>query len=190
MKRIFTTAIALIMSVSLTACNFSVSTEKSETGQLTASISGTKVKLNHIEYEFPEGYSISDGKITSPIGISYATVNDADSNTVGICADGMYTENITKDNMMDAANTVYMTVHNMENPLELSEDMFLEGDNIVMLVIGLDDGNAIFIGQLNTPNFAYVTESNSDSDLVMQDLISQSILQLGGQEDYDTFIGQ
>ncbi|MCR5605647.1 MAG: hypothetical protein K6F69_02370 [Treponema sp.] len=190
MKRIFKIAVALVMAVSLCACGFSASTAASETGQLKISIVGTKVKLNHVEYEFPEGYTFEDDKITSPIGISFATVYDQDGDMVGVCSDGMYTENITKENMIDAANTVYMTVHGLDNPLDLTEDMFLEGENIVLLVIELTDGTAIFTGQLGTPNFSYVTESTYDVDLVMQDYLKQVIFQLGGQEDYDMFFGQ
>ena len=190
MKRIFRVVLAMVMAVSLCACGVSASTEKSETGQLKTSIVGTKLKLNTVEYEFPEGYTFEDGKITSPIGISYATIHDKDGDTVGVCSDGIYTENITKENMIDAANTAYMTVHSMENPLDLTEDMFLEGENVGVLIIELDDGTAIFTGQLGTPNFSYITETTNDIDLVMQDYLSQVILQLGGQEDYDMFFSQ
>ncbi|MCR5515502.1 MAG: hypothetical protein K6F41_03505 [Lachnospira sp.] len=190
MKKILKITVAMVMAASLCACGASVSTEKSETGQLNTSIVGTKVKLNNVEYEFPEGYTFDEGKVTSPIGMSYATVYNKDGNTIGVCSDGMYTENITKENMIDAANTAYMTVHNLENPLDLTEDMFLEAENVVILIIELDDGTAIFTGQLGTPNFSYITETTNDVDLVMQDYLSQVILQLGGQEDYDLFFTQ
>ena len=190
MKKLLKAVVAVGMCMSLCACGASVSTEKSETGQLHTTIKGSTVKLNHIEYEFPEGYTFEDGKFTEPIGISYAQVENEAGEIVGVCADGMYSEEITRDNVIDVVNTVYMTVHSVENPLELNSDMFIEGDDLTMLVIGLDDGTAVFLGQFGTPNFVYMTETNSDSDSVMQDYLEQAVLQLGGEEEHTLFFGE
>ena len=76
-----------------------------------------------------------------------------------------------------------------DTPLNLSEDMFVDGKNVEVLVISLDDGTAVFVGQLGTPNFAYITMGDADSESVMQGYVEQAILKLGGQEDYDTICG-
>ena len=188
MKKVISVVAALVMSaVLLCACGYSASTQSSKTGRISTKIENNKVTLNHTSYEFPEEYKFEDFAITDPVGISAIQVADSNGKTMGIVSDGMYTENITEENMVDAANTVYMTVHGVDTPLELEKEMFVSGKNVKILVIGLTDGTAIFVAQTGTPNFAYMTETNDDSDLIMQDQFDQIILQLGGQEDYDMF---
>ncbi|RKM62838.1 hypothetical protein D6856_01560 [Butyrivibrio sp. XB500-5] len=190
MKKVFKMVVSTAMcAILLCACGYSASTQSSPTGKISTKIENNKVTLNHTEYEFPEGYKFEDLALSNPVGISRVKVTDSDGQIVGICSDGMYTENITKENMIDAANTVFMEVHNIDTPLNLSEDMFVDGKNVEVLVISLDDGTAVFVGQLGTPNFAYITMGNADSESVMQGYVEQAILKLGGQEDYDTICG-
>ncbi|SFI09774.1 hypothetical protein SAMN04487830_12226 [Pseudobutyrivibrio sp. OR37] len=190
MKKIVNVILVLTVCFSMCACGFSVSTETSSTGQLTTSINNNKVKLNHSEYEFPEGYSFKDGKIKSPVGMSYVQIYNREDEVVGVCADGYYTETISKDTMKDAVNTVYKAAHNVDSSLQLTDDLFVEGKNLILLTISLDDGSAIFIGKLGTPDFAYITQSKSDKDNIMQDYLEQVVLQLGNQEDYEILFSE
>ena len=190
MKKFIKAVVAVAMGISLCACGVSASTVKSETGQISVSVKETTVKLNHIEHKFPEGYNFKDATITKPIGMSVAEVKDKDGNLVGVCSDGLYKEDITKDNIVDAVNAAYMTFHNVDKPLSVSEDNFVEGEKVEMLVIGLDDGQAIFMAQLGTPNFVYATELNDDSEYVMEDFAEDCVKQLGGEEEYKLFFGE
>ncbi|MCR4567790.1 MAG: hypothetical protein K5769_07045 [Pseudobutyrivibrio sp.] len=188
MRKILNFTLAAVVGLSLCAC--SASTVKSDAGQIKVSVKDSTVKLNHVEYIFPEGYNFFDATITEPIGMSVVEVKDQDGNLVGVCSDGLYKEDITKDNIKDAVNAAYMTFHNIDKPLELSDDMFVEGKKIEMLVIGLDDGQALFMAQLGTPNFVYATELKGDSEYVMDDFAKDCIKQLGGEEEYKLFFGE
>ncbi len=188
MKKFLKITAAVIMGLSLCAC--STSTVKSETGQIKVSVKDSTVKLNHVEHEFPEGYKFADATITKPIGLSVVEVKDKDGNLVGVCSDGLYKEDISTDNIIDAVNTTYMTFHNVDKPLELSEDMFIEGDKVEMLIIGLDDGQAAFIAQMGTPNFVYMTELDNDSEYVMEDFAKTAVKQLGGEGDCKLIFGE
>ncbi|RKM56539.1 hypothetical protein D6853_07060 [Butyrivibrio sp. X503] len=188
MKRFFKIAAVVAMGVVLCACSMSSKSASSETGQVKITVKDSSVELNHVKHDFPKEYTVSGDIVTKPIGMSYAEVKK-DGNLVGVATDGMYKENITKDNMVDAANTAFMTFHNVDTPLEITQDMFLDGKNIEVLTIELTDGIAVFIAQTGTPNFVYMTELNTDSEKVMEDFVGSAVQQIGGDEDYATFFG-
>ena len=189
LKRIATAMLISAFAVNAMGCGASASTEHSETGQISVKVVNQEVTLNNCKFTFPEGYDISEGKFAKPIGISYAEISK-DGNVTGVFADGFYSEDITMENVADAVNKVYTTVHSVDKELELSEDMFIETDNMITLVIGLSDGTAIYTAKKGTPNFAYVTQSGSDADSVMQDCLGEAVKTLGGQADYDQLFGE
>ncbi|MCR5415933.1 MAG: hypothetical protein K6E79_03980 [Pseudobutyrivibrio sp.] len=187
MKKKIAMIIVSVMALALVGCGASVSTERSSTGQLTTKVVNQDVTLNICEHEFPEGYTITDGKITDPIGISYASI-DKDGTVVGIFADGYYEENITEDNITDCVNTVFKNIHGVDTALDITSDMYVSSDNLTTLTIGLEDGYGVFIAKMGTSNFAYITESDADTDEVMIDSIGSAILSLGDQNDYDALM--
>lgn len=127
MKKLVSAILIACIAISTVACGASVSTEKSLTGKISVKVVGSDVTLNNCSYSFPKDFSIEEGKIEDPIGISYAQLSN-NGELIGVFADGFYSENITDDNLFDAVNSVYTTIHSVNDGLELSDDMFVESD--------------------------------------------------------------
>ncbi len=187
MKKFVKAAALMAMAFSLCACTMSAKTVKSETGMIKVSIKNEAVTLNHVEYEFPEDYKIKEGTITKPMGISYVEIKNDDRDLVGVLSDGKYEEDIDEDNIAEAANDVYETVHDVEEDLGLTSDMFVYGDELAAITIKLQDGYSVFIAKLDTEEFVYIQASEDDDDEVMEDCIKSVVEQLGSDEDYEIF---
>ncbi|MCR5771226.1 MAG: hypothetical protein K6G87_08360 [Butyrivibrio sp.] len=190
MRKIIKIVAIMAMSLSLCACRVATETTLSETGKITVTVNNNKVKLNHVEFEFPEDYSLKEGLIKDPYGMSYVNVKNDDGELIGVAADGMYSEDIDEDNIADAVNDIYMAFHDVDEPLQMNEDPFVYGDELTALVIQLEDGYAIFIAENDTPNFVYTTQvEDADEDDAITDFIKSAVEQMGSEEDYEAFFG-
>ncbi len=187
MKKFVKATALMAMALSLCACKMSAKTVKSDTGMIKVSIKNEEVTLNHVEYEFPEDYKIKEEMITEDIGISYVEVKNEDRDLIGVLSDGKYEEDIDEDNIAEAANDVYEKVHDVKENLGLTSDMFVYGDELAGITIGLQDGYAVFIAKLDTEEFVYIVVSEDDDDEVMEDCIKSVVEQLGSDEDYEIF---
>ena len=188
MKKFLSVLLVGIVALSFIACGKSYSTQSSKTGQIKTKINETEVSLNSTQFTFPEGYTLKEGNLTDPLGISLVQVEKDDA-IIGVYSDGKYTTELNEENLADCANAVYNEVHSMNETLDITPDLFLTGSSISILPIQLKDGYGIFIAHLGTKDFAYITESETDTEYVMDDCLKEIILQLGTQDDYDYFYG-
>lgn len=179
------------MSLSLCACKMSAQTTKSKTGMISVEVKNESVTLNHVEYEFPEGYKLEDGLMKDPYGISYVNVYNDDEDLIGAAGDGMYEEDIDEDNFTDAASEIVKEFHDTDEDLTFyNDDPVNYGDKLGILMLEIDDGYALFIAEIGTPNFVYVTQSEDDEDDEMSEFVESVVEQLGSDEDYEIFFGE
>ncbi len=179
------------MSLSLCACKMSAQTTKSKTGMISVEVKNESVTLNHVEYEFPEGYKLEDGLMKDPYGISYVNVYNDDEDLIGAAGDGMYEEDIDEDNFTDAASEIVKEFHDTDEDLTFyNDDPVNYGDKLGILMLEIDDGYALFIAEVGTPNFVYVTQSEDDEDDEMSEFVESVVEQLGSDEDYEIFFGE
>lgn len=189
MKKFVKVAALMVMSLSLCACKMSAQTAKSKTGTVSVKVKNEAVTLNHVEYEFPEDYKLEEGLMKKPCGISFVNVYNDDGDLIGAAADGIYEEDIDEDNFTEAANEIVKEFHDTDEDLTLYEDPVTYGDELGILIIEIDDGYAILIVEIDTPNFVYVTQSEDDEDDEMTDFVKSAVEQLGSDEDYEIFFG-
>lgn len=191
MKKFIKIAALGAMSLSLCACKMSAQTTKSKTGMISVEVKNESVTLNHVEYEFPEGYKLEDGLMKDPYGISYVNVYNDDEDLIGAASDGMYEEDIDEDNFTDAASEIVKEFHDTDEDLTFyNDDPVNYGDKLGILMLEIGDGYALFIAEIGTPNFVYVTQSEDDEDDEMSEFVESVVEQLGSDEDYEIFFGE
>lgn len=184
-KKIVTLLFVMTIALSSTACGFSRSVVKSDTGMISESVTNNSVKLNLIEHTFPEDCAIETAKLTSPVGMSVAQITQKDT-IIGVLSDGYYSEDITEDNILDVANIVLKEVNNLEDDIAtLTQDCVTKTKHLNIVSVRLTDGNGYFIAKLGTNNFAYVSQSDKDNDDTMGDVLKNVIKTLGEQEDFE-----
>ena len=191
MKKFIKIAAIMAMSLSLCACRVSTQTVKSKTGTVSVKVKNEAVTLNHVEYEFPEDYKLEEGLMNKPCGISFVNVYNEDKDLIGAAADGIYEEDIDEDNFTDAANEIVKEFHDIDEDLTLySDDPVTYGDKLGILILELDEGYAVFVAEIDTPNFVYLTQSEDDEDDEMTEFLKSAVEQLGSDEDYEIFFGE
>ena len=190
MKKFIKIAAIMAMSLSLCACKMSAQTVKSKTGMVSVEVKNEAVTLNHVEYEFPEDYKLEEGLMKKPCGISFVNVYNEDKDLIGAAADGIYEEDIDEDNFTDAANEIVKEFHDTDEDLTwYSDDPVIYGDKLGVLILELDEGYSIFVAEIDTPNFVYLTQSEDDEDDEMTECFKSVVEQLGSDEDYEIFFG-
>lgn len=186
-RKIVTLMLIGLVALNTTACGFNIgkSAQKSDTGVVTETVVNNKVKLNHVEYEFPDNCTIKTKKFTKPVGISFAQVKQ-DGEIIGALADGIYSEKITEENFLDAANVVVKEVHGLEEDITIiDESAIVKTPHLNIIGVQLDDGIGYFIAKLGTTDFVYVLQSENDDLDTMSDAIKDIVKTFGGEEDFE-----
>lgn len=187
MKKFIKITALIAMSLSLCACKMSAQTVKSKTGMVSVKVKNEAVTLNHVEYEFPEDYKLEEGLMSKPLGISFVNVYNDDHDFIGIAADGKYDEDIDEDNFTDAVNDVIQEIYDTDESVTFRDDPVVYGDKLGMIIVDLGGDSAIFIAELDTPNFVYMSQTEDDEDDEMIEFIESAVEQLGSDEDADVF---
>lgn len=187
MKKFIKITALIAMSLSLCACKMSAQTVKSKTGMVSVKVKNEAVTLNHVEFEFPEDYKLEEGLISEPLGISLVNVYNDDHDFIGIAADGKYDEDIDEDNFTDAVNDVIQEIYDTDGSVTFSDDPVVYGDKLGRIIVDLGGDSAIFIAELDTPNFVYMSQTEDDEDDEMIEFIESAVEQLGSDEDADVF---